>query len=42
MPEEFKISLTNNLIQAIGDYLITRPYKEVDQRGTSPRWSTRW
>jgi hypothetical protein len=29
MSEESRIPLTNNLIQAIGDYLITRPYKEV-------------
>jgi len=29
MSEEFKIPLTNALVQAIGDYLITRPYKEV-------------
>jgi len=29
MPEEFKIPLTNTLIQAIGDYLIKRPYQEV-------------
>jgi hypothetical protein len=27
--EELRIPLTNTLIQAIGDYLISRPYREV-------------